>query len=329
MKKILIMLTTLLLTVSLWGCSKDPKGAKITEIKIEQITPDKASGTTIGWTVYTMDNKFFERMDGAVRDKAVKDGVTLLAHNQNYDPQEMVNACKSMIAQDIDALVISPCSPEKMPEIIEAAHEKDIPVIIVDIGDGGGDKDAIIVSNGYEGGQAVGNYAVSLLKEKGISRKKLGIVKCEESAVYANQRGEGFKEVAEAAGYEISVQERGDSKEDLGYEAAQKMLKEEPDLAAIFAENDMMALGVVKAAKEAGSEALIFGYDGNHAAINAIIEKNMHGTMKQDAEAMGERGLETAEQLIKGESITYDNSNTKEIFVDGYLIGEDSYRVDK
>ncbi|MDO4272324.1 MAG: substrate-binding domain-containing protein [Eubacteriales bacterium] len=329
MKKIVMILTTLLLSISLWGCSAEPKGAKVTEIKIEQITPDKAAGITVGWTVYAMDNTFFQRMDGAVRDKAVKDGITLLAHNQNYNPQDMVNACKSMIAQDIDALVISPCSPEKMPEIIEAAHEKDIPVVIVDIGDGGGDKDAIIVSDGYEGGKEVGNYAVNLLKEKGISGKKLGIVKCEESAVYANQRGEGFKEVTEAAGYEIPIEERGDSKEDLGYEAAKKMLKEEPDLAAIFAENDMMALGAVKAAKEAGSDALIFGYDGNDAAVNAIVDKKMHGTMKQDAEAMGEKGLETAEQILRGESITYDNPETKEIFVDGYLIGEDSYRADK
>ena len=107
------------------------------------------------------------------------------------------------------------------------------------------------------------------------------------------------------------------------------MLQQEPELAAIFSENDMMALGVAKAVKEAGSDTLIFGYDGNFLAINAIVEKRMHGTMKQDAEAMGIKGLDIALKLISGESITYDNPETKEIFVDGYMIGEDSDKVEK
>lgn len=329
MKKQLLMFAVLLSTFTLWGCSRKPDGVTVTETKIEQLTPDKASGITIGWSVYTLDNEFFQRMDDAIREEAVEKGVTLLAHDQNYDSQEMVKACKSMIAQDVDALLVSPCEPDKMPEIIDAAHERDIPVVIVDIGDGGGDKDAIIISNGYEGGKEMGDYVISLLEEKNIESKKLGIVKCEDTAVYANQRGEGFRETVEAAGYEIAVQEKGDSKEDLGYEAAKKMLEKEPDLAAIFSENDMMALGVTKAVKEAGSEALIFGYDGNSLAINAIIEKKMHGTMKQDAEGMGVKGMEIALKLIHNEEITYGNPETKEIFVEGYIIGEDSDIVKK
>lgn len=329
MKKKLIILFTILCTSALCGCAREVKGVEITETKIEQITPDNAADITFGWSVYTMDNEFFQRMDHAVREKAVADGVTLLFHNQNSDADEMVKACKSMIAQDVDALLVSPCDPNRMPEIIDEAHERDIPVIIVDIGDGGGDKDAIIISDGYEGGKDTAEYAVSLLNKKEITGKKMGIVKCESTAVYADQRGKGFKAAAEAAGYEIAIQGRGDSREDLGYETAKKMLKKEPDLAAIFAENDMMALGVIKAVKEAGSEALIFGYDGNQLAINAIIEKNMHGTLKQNAEAMGQKGMEVAESLVNGDAITFDNTNTKEIFVNGYMIGEDSDKVDK
>lgn len=329
MNKKLLILVVLLSSLSLWGCSRGQDGVTVTETKIEQLTPDKASGVTIGWSVYTLDNEFFSRMDDAIRTQAAADGVTLLAHNQNYSGEELVKACKSMIAQDVDALLVSPCDPGKMPEIIDTAHDKDIPVVIVDIGDGGGDKDAIIISDGYQGGKEVAAYAISLLEEKNITGKKLGIVKCEDTAVYANQRGEGFRDASESSGYEIAAQEKGDSKEDLGYEAARKMLEQEPDLSAIFAENDMMALGAVKAVKEAGSDALIFGYDGNPLAIKAITEKTIHGTLHQDAEAMGTKGLETALKLIEGETISYDNPDTKEIFVDGYMIGEDSYRVDR
>lgn len=241
----------------------------------------------------------------------------------------MVKGCKSLISQDVEALLVSPCNPERMPEIIDLAHEKKIPVVIIDIGDGGGDKDAIIVSDCYAGGKEVGNYAVNLLRDKQIAGKGMAIVKCEETAVYARRRGEGFTEAVQTAGYQIIAEETGDSRENLGYEKAKKILEEHPEVAAIFAENDMMALGVAQAVKEAGSEALVFGYDGNQLAVNAIIEGRMHGTMLQDSEAMGRKGVETANQLADGKTLAYDDPETKEFYVNGYMMGEDSDLVDE
>lgn len=318
-----------LCVTALAGCGTHKTEASVSVMEVKEVKPANATGRKFGWSVYTLDNQFFKRMDTSVEEKAEELGITLLMHDQNSDPNEMVKGCKSLISQDVEALLVSPCNPERMPEIIDLAHEKKIPVVIVDIGDGGGDKDAIIVSDCYTGGEEVGNYAVNLLRDKQITGKEMAIVKCEETAVYARRRGEGFTEAVEAAGYQIIAEETGDSREDLGYEKAKRILEGHPDVAVIFAENDMMALGVAQAVKEAGSEALVFGFDGNQLAVNAIIEGRMHGTMLQDSEAMGRKGVEIANQLADGKTLTYDDPETKEFYVNGYMMGEDSDLVDE
>ena len=55
----------------------------------------------------------------------------------------------------------------------------------------------------------------------------------------------------------------------------------------------------------------------------------MHGTMLQDSEAMGRKGVEIANQLADGKTLTYDDPETKEFYVNGYMMGEDSDLVDE
>lgn len=284
----------------------------------------------MGWSVYTLENDFFKRMDKSLKEDAGNLGITLLTHNQNNDPDEMLRGCKSLIAQDIDALVVSPCYPGYMEEIVDLAHEKDIPIVIVDIGDGGSDKDALIVSDCTAGGEAVAEYALSLLKDAPSDKKEMAVLKCESSAVYANRRGDAFISKVTDAGYEISAVEYANSDENIAYTKTKKMILYHPDITVLFAENDPMALGASRALKEAGKEdVLVFGFDGSQQAVNAIVEGEMSGTMLQDSEKMGRLGLETALQLLNKEIPAYDEPDNKVIYTGGYLIGKDGEMVNK
>lgn len=51
--------------------------------------------------------------------------------------------------------------------------------------------------------------------------------------------------------------------------------------------------------------------------------------MLQDSEAMGRKGVEIANQLADGKTLTYDDPETKEFYVNGYMMGEDSDLVDE
>jgi len=264
-------------------------------------------------------------MEQGVVDKANELGIELIKHNQGEDATEMVTGCENMIAKGIDALVISPCKPESMTQIVAAADEAGIPVVIVDIGTGDSDYDAFIISDVYGGGQMAGRYTLQLLQEAGISGKDYAVIKCEESAVYAIQRGEGFKNVMNEAGYNFTTQITANSSQDQGYNAMKDILTAYPDVVAVYCENDKMAMGAANAVEEAGKtgDIMIMGFDGDAAAVEFIKEGKMAGTIAQDPHGMGAKGLEIAAKLAKGESVEFDDAAKKQINFDVYLIDKD------
>ncbi len=293
-------------------------------------TATTAEGYTIGWSVYNSAYEYFQLMEDGVVDKCKELGITVINHDEKEDEAEMITGCSNLIAQGIDALVISPCKPEAMNTIVELAKEKDIPVIIVDIGDGGSDKDAIIISNVFGGGQMGADYALELIKKYAIASKNAAIIKCEESAVYAIRRGEGFKENITAAGYTIVSEITANSAQDQGYEAMQDILASyKDDLAVVFCENDNMALGAAQAIDEAGKtgEILVIGFNGDAAAVEAIKDGSIQGTVAQDPYGMGALGVELAVTAIEGGTITYDDETTKEVYADVSMIGEDGEAI--
>ena len=112
--------------------------------------------------------------------------------------------------------------------------------------------------------------------------------------------------------------------------AMQDILASNPDIVAVFAENDNMALGAASAIEEAGKkgEILVFGFDGNDSAVEAIKDGTMAGTIAQQPVEIGKLGIDLAIQKINGEELSYDNADTKEIYADVYLIDNTGVRND-
>lgn len=330
-KKVLSVLLAGMMVLSLAACggNKDTGTEGETEAKTEEKGEEK-SEYKIGFSVYDLSNEYFQSMLKGVEEQAAAKGVTLETHDQKSDENELVTGCQNFIDKGVDALVVSPCKPEVMDNIVESAHAANIPVIILDIGDGGSDKDVIVVSDMYGGGTIAGQYALDLLKENKVDSKEYAVIKCEESATYAIQRGEGFAAVMDAAGYKKAAEITANSDQTEGYNAMQDILASNPKVAAVFAENDNMALGAASAIEEAGKagEILVFGFDGNDSAVQAIKDKTMAGTIAQQPVEIGKLGIDLALQRIAGEDLTYDNAEGKEIYADVYLVDSTGERND-
>jgi ribose transport system substrate-binding protein len=141
----------------------------------------------------------------------------------------------------------------------------------------------------------------------GITSKNVAIIKCETSATYAITRGEGFKDKAVPAGYTVVEEQHGNSSKDEAYAIMLDYIaKYKDDLAGVFCENDQMALGAAAAIDENGlkGKILVFGFDGNDDAVAAIKEGSMHGTAAQNPFGMGQLGVELANRLVNGETLS-------------------------
>lgn len=332
--RILALVLCFAMAISLAACSSDsgtapaPSTAAPAETPADEAPAETTAETTglkFGWSVYDNQQEFFQSMTAGVEEKAKELGIQVILHDQQNDETEMVSGATRLINDEsVDALVISPCKPEALSSIVELAKQKSIPVIICDIGDGGTDKDAIIVSDMYGGGRMAGKYALQLLGEAGAASKNYAVIRCEASAVYAARRPEGFKDVLNEAGYTMVQELTADSDQTKGYEAMQDILAANPDIAAVFAANDPMALGAMEALQEAGrSDVLLFGFNGDAGALEAIAAGTMQGTVAQDPKGIGALGVELANTLCTGGTLTYDDATSKEIFAAVQMIGRD------
>jgi len=284
-------------------------------------TPAKEDDSkTIGFSVYDMQYEFFQIMESGTKQRITQLGYGYQLHDQKSSETEMVNGAINLINSGIKALIISPCKPEALSSIVAAAKEKGIPVIVNDIGGGGADYNAIVISDCYGGGQLAADYAISLLKGNEGTRE-VAIIKCEPEAVYAIRRGEGFKANMLAAGYNVVAEISGHSKSDEGYSIMQDLLASNPNLVAVFAENDPMAVGAANAVADAGrDDIIVIGFNNDPEAQDAIAAGILAGTVAQFPDEMGALTVDLAHTLIGGGTLTFDNASLREIFADVKLI---------
>ncbi|MDK0786495.1 substrate-binding domain-containing protein [Clostridium perfringens] len=88
-----------------------------------------------------------------------------------------------------------------------------------------------------------------------------------------------------------------------GLQVMENIIQANPNIQVVFAHNDEMALGAVKAIKASGINALVIGFDGNDDAKDSIDANEMTATIAQQPDLIGALGVELANKIYKGESI--------------------------
>jgi len=101
----------------------------------------------------------------------------------------------------------------------------------------------------------------------------------------------------------------------------QDLLASDPDVVAVFAENDPMAVGAANAAADAGrSDIIIIGFNNDPEAQDAIRAGILAGTVAQFPDEMGKLTVDLVLKLLNGETLTFDNPDLREIFAEVKLI---------
>jgi ribose transport system substrate-binding protein len=107
---------------------------------------------------------------------------------------------------------------------------------------------------------------------------------------------------------------------DQGYNVFQNILQSHPEVQALFACSDLMALGAVEAiaaARRTGN-ILVVGFDAFAEAREAVRKGLMDATVAQSPFKMGELAVENTCHLLKGERIP------KEVSVEIQLITKEN-----
>ena len=188
------------------------------------------------------------------------------------DPSKQVNDIEDMVAtRDIDALVVLPFESEPLTGPVQAVAEAGIWVTVVDRGlSVEGIEDLHVAGDNTGFGRVSGEFMVSAMPDGGDIVVLRGI-----PTSIDNQRVEAFQAAIEGSGIEILDMEHGNWNRDDSFTVMQDFLSKYPEINAVWASDDDMAIGVLAAIEAAGREDIQFVLGG--AGMKEMIARTGDG----------------------------------------------------
>jgi ribose transport system substrate-binding protein len=229
-------------------------------------TKKSPSELTIGVSISTTNNPYFVSMDEAIQAMAKKNGTKVTVADAQNDASTQLNNVQNFVSQNVDAILVNPVDSDSIVPAIKSANNAGIPVIAMDRGANGGTVLSTVASDNVEAGKMA---AQAVAKAFGNDAKVLELSGT-PGASSTIDRGNGFNDEAKKLGLDVVSSQSANFDRTTALNTTQNMLQANKDVKAIFAQNDEMALGAMKAVQASGQEIGIFGIDGESETHTAI-----------------------------------------------------------
>ena len=268
---------------------------------------ENAKKPRIALVMKSLANEFFQIMEKGGRDYQAKnsDKFDLISNGikNETDVSKQIDLVEQMINEKVDAIVIAPADSKALIPVCKKAQQAKILVVNID---NKFDSDALeqekvkipfVGPDNRKGAKLAGDYLAKQLK----SGDKVGILEGVSTTFNAQQRTAGFGDAMKAVGANVVSTQSGQWEMDKANAVAAAMLREHPDLRALLAGNDNMALGAVAAIKSAGKtgKVLVVGYDNISALKPMLADGRVLATVDQFGAKQAVFGIDTALKAIK------------------------------
>lgn len=298
--KVLVLAAFAMVLVA--GCStKAPGSSEEPATSGENKEAPATDSIKVGLSVSTLNNPFFVTLKEGAEAEAKKQGIEITAIDAQNDPAKQISDIEDLIQQGVSALIINPTDSAAVVSAIESANNAGIPVITVDRSAEGGEVVAHIASDNTAGGKMAGEFILETLGNKGKIVELEGI----PGSSAARERGEGFHSAVDGVeGVEVVAKQAADFDRAKGLTVMENILQGNKDIQAVFAHNDEMALGALEALSAAGlNDVIVVGFDATEDAVKAVEDGRMGATVAQKPDLIGQKGVETAISVVKGEKV--------------------------
>lgn len=266
----------------------------------------------------SLANEFFRTMEDGAKDyqKAHADEFELIANGikNETDTGEQIRIVEQMVNAGAKALVIAPADSKALVSAVKKAMDQGVVVINIDnrldpaLLKSKGISVPFVGPDNRKGARLVGDF---LANKKLKAGDQVGIIEGVPTTTNAQQRTAGFKDAMEASQVKIVSVQSGNWEIDKGNAVAASMLNEYPDLKALLAGNDSMALGAVSAVRAAGKtgQVQVVGYDNINAIKPMLADGRVLATLDQAASQQAVYGIQAALKMVKGEKPDVDADN--------------------
>lgn len=256
----------------------------------------------IALVMKSLANEFFLTMETGAKDyqKQHADKFDLISNGikNETDTANQIQIVEQMIVSKADAIIIAPSDSKALIPVVKKAVDAGIIVINIDNAfDAAVLKDKglnvpFVGPDNRKGAKDIGDYLAKHLK-KG---DQVGIIEGIPTSTNSQQRTQGYQDAMTQAGMKVVSVQSGQWEINNANAIAAAMLSEYPDIKALLADNDNMALGAVSAIRAAGKkgQVQVVGYDNIEAIKPMLADGRVLATADQFASQQAVYGIDAA-----------------------------------
>ncbi|MFE6615231.1 ABC transporter substrate-binding protein [Amycolatopsis sp. NPDC057786] len=306
------------------GCAREKTGYPQVDVK----------NAVIGFSQSEKEaNPFRIAETQSIKDEATKLGVPadkLLITNAQSDLNKQISDIKSLLDRGAQLLIVAPLNSDGLQPALDAAKAKKVPVVTIDrkvTSQPCTDYLTFIGSNFVEQGKRAAQEMVKATGGTG----KVAILLGTSGNNVTTDRTKGFKdEIAATTGIQIVAEQTGEFDRSKGQAVMEQLIQSNPEITAVYAENDEMGIGAVTALKAAGKtpgkDVKIVSIDGTRNAVQLIADGSYNAVIESNPR-FGPLAFSTLQDFAAGKEIPptvvisddqYDSANAAQKLGNAY-----------
>lgn len=291
----------LLATAVLSGCGND-KGSESGASGSPGAASGEASGKTykIGVAAQGLSHEFIKSLVESMQEKAKELNVELLVMDSQDKIEEQLNQVDTLISQKVDAIILNAVDMVGSSPAVDKIKEAKIPLVEAITYTKNENYDVFVGTDPEQSGVMMGEILADKLGGKG----KVALLQGQIGHSAEITRGAGLKKSLfdKYPDTKLVTEQTANWNRDEAMRITEDWLQRFPDLNAIAAQNDEMAMGALQAVEAAGrKDILVVGIDGITDALKGVKEGRMTATVLDDVTTEGKRAVEVAVGLINNE----------------------------
>jgi ribose transport system substrate-binding protein len=279
-------LAALALTVGLAGCNRSGSAAE----------------AKVTLAVSTLNNPFFVDLRDGAQAQAKKENINLQVVDAQNDSSTQTNQLATAQTSGIKAAIINPVDSDAAASAVKPLLKSKLPVVAVDRAVNGQKVSSFLASDNVAGGAQAADTLAKSIGEKG----SIIILQGQAGTSASRERGSGFTDqLKKYPNINVVASQTANFDRTEAVDVTTNLIQAHPDVVGIYAENDEMALGAVKAlGSRAGTDVKIIGFDGTDGGLKAVKAGTLTGTIAQQPKELGKRAVQTIAKLLKGTKVS-------------------------
>lgn len=265
----------------------------------------RAEGQRFAYVVSDLRIPFWDIMWRGVQDQAKAQGDQVFVLSADNSAKNELENMVAAIREKVDGIVLSPTNSSAAVTLLKLAEKAGIPVVISDIGTQGGEYVSYIESDNEGGAYQLGQILADVFQQRQLSGS-VGIIAIPQTRQNGKLRTQGFLLALSEAGIPTaSIYQQSDFSYRETLEFSRTLIRDVPDLKAIWLQGSDRYQGALDAIREAGREGdiLLICFDAEPEFVDMIRSQQLVGAGMQQPFLMGGRAIASLDEYLAGRPV--------------------------